>query len=448
MPFRGGWAGDGRNGAGGDTGILEGDPIKEKANNPLRLIRDAVLGVKGNARALIIAEPLFAIPYTMISAFLTLYMLELGATKAQVGIITSFGLAIHLVLAVVSAYVTDRFGRRYTTLVFDSLGWCGSLFIYAISQNVYYFFAAAVANALTRIVMNSFHCLMLEDSPPENRIHIFSFMNVATILAGFCTPLGAMLIKKMSLVPAMRMMCMFTAFWMLALFIVRNMFLTETDTGRQKIAETKGVSLLGVCKSYLPVFKRMFGNKLFVITLIVRTLSNIQFTIRSTFLAVLVTERLGFPAESMSVFYTFNSIIMLIALLFITPILAQFTRRWPISLGIWCHLSATVVLLLSPPTQNIGLLITAAILIALGVSISGPRIDSLVANIISNEDRSVVNAATGVILLLLTTPSGFIGGVLAEIDIRLPFVLNLALFLINLLTLHIADRMERVRPLT
>ena len=384
----------------------------------------------------------------MINAFLTLYMLELGVTKAQVGMVASLGMAVHLLLAIVSAYITDRYGRRYTTLVFDSLGWCGSVFIYAISQNVYFFIGAAIVNALTRIVMNSFHCLMLEDSPPEHRIHIFSFMNVAGILAGFCTPIGAMLVKNMSLVPAMRMMCMFTAIWMLALFIVRNFFLTETDTGRQKMAEMKGVGLLDVCKSYLPVFKRMFGNRLLVITLIVRTLSNMQFTIRSTFLAVLVTERLGFPAESMSVFYTFNSIIMLMALLFITPILAQFTRRWPISLGIWFHLSATVVLLLSPPTQNIGLLITAAILIALGTSISGPRIDTLVANIISNEDRSVVNAATGVILLLMTTPSGFIGGVLAEIDIRLPFMLNIVLFLINLLTLHIADRMEKVRPLT
>ena len=399
--------------------------------------------VKGNALVLVVSEPLFAIPHTMFSGYVTLYMLELGVTKPQVGMITSLGLFVHLFFALISAYVTDKYGRRYTTLIFDTVGWCGSFFLWAIAQNIYYFIAAAIMNAFFRIVMNSFHCLMLEDSPVESRIHIFNFMQVASILAGFFAPLGALLINRMTLVPAMRGMLMFTTIWMGLLFIVRHFFVKETAVGRQKIQEMKGVRLIDVFKAYIPVLRRMFQNKLLIIALLIRSLNFIQFTIRGTFLAVLVTERLGFPSEIMALFYTINAVMMLLVLVFVTPVLAQITRRWPISLGICFHISATLVLLLSPPTQNFFLLIAAAVLIALGTSITAPRIDTLVANTIVNEDRSVANAVINVILLLLSTPFGFIGGILADIDPRLPFILTFMVFIVCLLLMFYAERVDK-----
>jgi MFS family permease len=399
--------------------------------------------MKGNARALVFTEPFFSIPYIMFSGYMTLYMRELGVTKAQIGMITSLGLMAHFVFAFMSAYITDRYGRRNTTLVFDTLGWCGSIFIWAISKNIHYFIVAAIFNAITRIVMNSFHCLMLEDSPPDTRIHIFTFLQFASILAGLFTPLGALMISKMTLIPAMRLMLFSCAAIFLALFVVRNFFLTETEIGKKKMEEMKGLGFIDVLKSYVPVMKRVIANRLLVITLVIRALNFIQFTVRGTFLALLVRERLGFPAEAMAVFNTLNSVVMLLVLLFASPYLARFTRRWPLMLGTCFHIAASFVLLLSPPTQNYFLLAAAAILIALGSSIIAPRMDTLVANTIENEDRSVVNAVIDIILLMLSVPFGFFGGVLSEIDPRLPFLMILILYLISFTMLHISNNMEK-----
>ena len=406
-------------------------------------MREAVTSIKGNARPLLLTEPIFAILITMYSGYMTLYMLEFGVSKAQVGMITSLGLSVQLVFALVSAYLTDKMGRRYSTMVFDTISWVGALIIWALAQNIWYFIAGAIVNGFSRVVMNSYYCLILEDSPPESRIHIFNFLLAAGIIAGFFSPVGAFLVSKMTLVPAMRAMIFFSAAVFMALLIIRNFFLTETETGRQKMREMKGVSLWGVFKSYLPVLRRVMANRLLVIALLVRSLYFIQLTIRGTFLSVLVTERLGFPAEAMAVFYTFNSVVMLITLLFVTPVLARYTRRWPISMGLWIHILAALTLLLSPPTGNYLLLIAAAILIALGASIASPRIDTLVANAIENDDRSVANAITNVILLLLTAPFGVIGGVLAGIDVRLPFLLIVAIFLICQALFRVADQMEK-----
>ncbi|MCL2528285.1 MAG: MFS transporter [Defluviitaleaceae bacterium] len=425
---------------------MEGNKITRSTNNPFRIIYEAAVSIKGNARACVLPEPLFSIPQTMYIGFMTLYMLELGVTLPQVGMITSLGLIVHIFFALSSPIITDKLGRKYTTLIFDTLGWGFALVVWAIAQNIYFFIIAAIINGFSRVVGNSWHCLMLEDSEPETRIHIFNFLHMANILGGFFSPIGALLINRMTLVPAMRAMLVFSLVSMMTLFILRHFLVTETAVGQQKMQEMKGVKIGSVLGAYMPVLKRIVKDKLLIVALFLRSLNFVQLTIRQTFLAVLVTQRLMFPAEAIALFHTLNAIVMLLVLLFITPILARFTRNWPISLGIGFHVAATAVLLLTP-AQNYPLLILSAILIALGTGIATPRIDTLVANTIVNEERSVANAIMAVFILVLSVPFGYIGGVLSEIDTRLPFVMTLAIFLVCLATLYITKPREQEESL-
>ena len=102
--------------------------------------------------------------------------------------------------------------------------------------------------------------------------------------------------------------------------------------------------------------------------------------------------------------------------------------------------------MLSPPySQDYFLLVVAAVFIALGTSIATPRIEALLANTIVNEERSVSNAIMAVIVLIMTTPFGYIGGILAGIDPRLPFLMTLAIFLLCLLLLKVAAAVEARR---
>lgn len=383
----------------------------------------------------------------MYFGYLTLYMLEFGMTKKQVGVITSINLTACIFFALISAYVTDRFGRKNTSLIFDVIGWGATQIIWIFAKNIYFFLAATILNAFGYVVNNSWHCLMLEDSKPEIRVHIFNFLQMAGIIAGFMAPIGSLLIKRLTLVPAMRIMISFGFFSMMALFIGRHFMVSETSVGLRRMREVKGVGILNTLKTYRAPLKRIVDDRLLLIILLMRALNFIQLTVRNTFLAVLVTERLHFPAEMMAVFHILTAAVMLFVILLITPLLSRVTRRWPITLGICFHLIATAVLLLAPPAQNYTLLIISAVFIALGTAITTPRIDALAANTIKNEERSVVNAVVAVILLLLSTPFGFIGGVLSEIDARLPFLLTFTLFLVCLLLLGLATRIEKNRIL-
>ena len=411
--------------------------------NPIRAIYDAATSLKGNARACVFLEPLFVIPHTLYTGFMTLYMLELGVSLAQVGLITSLGLVGHIFFALASPILTDKLGRRYSTLIFDFIGWGVPLVVWIVAQNIYFFIVAAFFNAFFRVVSTSWHCLMLEDSKPGTRVHIFNFLQLASITAGFFAPIAALLVSRMTLVPAMRIMLIFALASKSIMFVLRHIYTTETEIGQQKMQELKGISVWDSFSTYLPVLKRIAKDRVLIIFLFLRSLNFSQLTVRQTFLAVLVTQRLGFPDETVALFHFLNAIVMLLVLILVTPILAQYTSRWPISIGIYFHITATGILLLMPPTHNMPLLIISAILIALGTAIATPRIDALVANTIINEERSVANAIMSVFLLLVTVPFAYLGGMLSEIDVRLPFLMILVIFTVCLLILHVATIVER-----
>ena len=417
------------------------------SRNPIRLLYDAARNIKSNSTCALL-EPLFHIPQSMYIGFLTLYKLELGVTLTQVGLITSLGLIIQLFFALISPFVVDKYGRRYTQLIFDFTCMAAVGVLWAVAQNIYFFIIAVILQGTMRIAVISWQCLMLEDNEPDIRIHIFNFLQLSTIIGGFFAPVGAIIVNRYTLVPGMRIILVFFVFCKILHNVLRHFLISETSVGRQKMEEMKGVSILGSLKIYVPVLKRFIKNKLLVIAIAIRALNYAQLLIRQTFLAVLVTNRLGFPAESMAVFYTINSIVMLVMLLFIAPLLAQITRRWPMILGIVFHILATAILLTSPSTQNYPLLIASAVLIAFGTSITTPRIEAMTANIIPNEDRSMANAIMGCISLLISIPIGYIGGVFSSLDARLPFLMTLSIFLISLILLYLAKRMETRQQLT
>jgi len=224
------------------------------------------------------------------------------------------------------------------------------------------------------------------------------------------------------------------------LFVIRHRKTTETEVGMQIMESMKGVKMVDSFKEYIPVLKRMSGDRALILAFLLRVLNFIQFTVRNTFLAVLVTARLGFPAEAMALLATINSFVMMAAMVFVTPLLSRYTRNWPNSLGCSCHIVATMILLLSPPSQSYVLLVVAGLFIALGSSILSPRIDALVANAINNEERSVANSAMFVIMLFISMPFGYIAGLLSGIDQRLPFVMTLAILLLCLGVLQVAQK--------
>src|SRR5438105_11400409 len=84
---------------------------------------DTLRNLRGNARGTVLTEPLWGIPFNLYAPYVSLYMVALGLTKSQVGLVTSTALAGQIVFALLSGSFTDKMGRKRATFIFDILAW-------------------------------------------------------------------------------------------------------------------------------------------------------------------------------------------------------------------------------------------------------------------------------------------------------------------------------------
>ena len=352
-------------------------------------------------------------------------MLALGCTKVQIGLLSSLGLALQTVFSLISGYVTDRLGRRRTTLIFDLVSWSVPTLILAFAQNFYFFLAAAAVNSLVRIVANSWTCLMIEDAHPHERVHIFTWISVAGILAGFFAPLAGLFVKGFGMVPAMRGLYVFAFVSMTFMNFLRNTMVTETRVGREKMAESRHGDAGETLREYGRIFSHLAQSPLTILAFLISILINIAMVLRGTFLSILLTKTLGFPEATIAVFPFVQSGVMLFVLIFIMPSVSRRTAFWPLSMGILFIAAGALILVVSPP-QSLAAVIVSTVLSGIGTALAVPLADTLTANTVKEKDRAKVMSLFYGVSFALTAPFGYLGGVLSMISDRLPFVVAIA----------------------
>ena len=77
--------------------------------------------LKGNARVCIAFHPLWGIPYTFYTYYISLYLKEVGLNDTALGHLMVAGTIASFLFSFVSAPIVDRMGRKSATFVFDLL---------------------------------------------------------------------------------------------------------------------------------------------------------------------------------------------------------------------------------------------------------------------------------------------------------------------------------------
>lgn len=148
------------------------------------MARPFLVRLKGNARGCLAFEPLFLIPYSMFSTYITIYMFQMGVSETAIGWITSIGLIVQVFSSFISGYLTDRMGRKAALLYFDILSWSVATLLWAMSQNVWFFVVAAIVNGFQRVPHTAFYCLLVEDTPQQERTYVFTILQFIGVVGG------------------------------------------------------------------------------------------------------------------------------------------------------------------------------------------------------------------------------------------------------------------------
>jgi DHA1 family tetracycline resistance protein-like MFS transporter len=219
----------------------DNEPVIRVLKNRLWNILQIVRGIKGNARAVLVTEAMWAVPFNLYTTYASLYMLALGCSRAQVGLIVSLNLGAGMIFALISGYITDLLGRKRTTFIFDMIAWTLPTLLWAFARNFSWFLIAALLNSVVRIVFTSWSCLLVEDTPPQIRIYTYSGLYMVGLLAGFLSPLAGLLVGRFSLVPAMRGLYLLAFFSFTSMFVIRNAIVQETEFGLERMQTVKSM---------------------------------------------------------------------------------------------------------------------------------------------------------------------------------------------------------------
>lgn len=407
---------------------------------------NTLLNLRGNPRACVYTEPLWGIPFNLYSPYISIYMIAIGLTDKEIGVIASVGAVVQVFFAMFSGLITDKLGRRLTTLIFDILAWSVPALISAIAQNFWYFLGAAVINSVWRITHTSWSCLLVEDAEPDQLVDIYSWIYIANLVVGFVSPLTILLIDAFKLVPTVRGLYFFAAIMFTTKAVVTYLATEETAQGKIRMHETKNQSLGSIALEHFQVLMDILRTPQTLYTAAIMLIFSIYNLISGSFWGVIVTQKMLFPDSSLALFQFIRSIVMILFFFVLMPRIGKLHFKIPMAFGFLLFLASNILLILVPE-KNYWLLGLSVFLEACSFATVSPLIDRLTVLTIDPKERARILSILSVGIILLTSPFGWIAGTLSTLNKDLPFVLNMVLFVLGALLAYQAGRSSQADQL-
>ncbi|ASA21230.1 MFS transporter [Paenibacillus donghaensis] len=395
--------------------------------------------LQGNSRGCLAFEPFFLIPFSMFSTYATLYMYELGMTELNIGWITTIGLIVQVFSSLLSGYLTDRLGRKRAILYFDLLSWSLATLLWAFSQNLWFFAAAAVINGFQRVPHVAFYCLIVEDTRPSDRTYVFTLLQIISVIGGLFAPLGGLLVNQYGMVQGMRIMYVLAFFFMTFQFVGRHITTRETEAGIKKRQETREMGLKQSMVEYGGAFRELWVDSNLLLIFGVYILFNFQATLKTTYLSLYLADYLRMDSGMISLFPAVSSVIMLLTLWLLMPKIPDQSANRSMMAGFGLSALSNVMLVVYP-SSSLWWIGFSTVLAAVGLMISSPYLEAAVQNAIDDDKWAKVFSMLSVLILLFTAPAGIIGGWAYKLDPRIPLWLVTAAFAVSYLLLHLYRR--------
>jgi MFS family permease len=354
-------------------------------------------------------------------------MSALLLTDRQIGLIASLSMLFMALSALFSGAITDKLGRKTTTLIFDVLAWSIPCLLWAFSQNFWWFMIAAAFNGLMQVTHNSWNCLLVEDAEKSAIVKMYTLVHLSNQLAIIFAPLAGLLVDRLSLVSAVRILYLFSFVFMTVKFIILYKFCDETQIGKVRKQETAGQSLFSVMAGYGQIFRRIFASPDMRFAVVLSAILGVTNMIMSNFFGLYTTGNLQMPEHYLAYLPILRSVVTVLFLFVILPRLSRFGFRSLMLAGLLLLAASHVVLVLAPG-GNLLAPVLYIFIEACAYCLVMPRRDSLLVLLVDPEERARIISIVTVITLVSSIPFGYLAGWLSDMDRRLPFLLDIVLF--------------------
>ncbi len=349
-----------------------------------------MMKLERNARICRNCFPFWAVPYTIYTYYLSLFLMEEGLSSANIATLMTVANASALVFSFIASPIVDRMGRRLSTFVFDLLSSALPCLIYLLGGNLVLALIAQAMTGLNRIMSTGYYLLMIEDTSDENSIGAMNWFNIILVGSGLTTPLAGLVVSKLGLVAGERFFLIISAISMTLQAIIRHVLVKETPTGLKVMSQRANYSFKDILRSYVDVIKYMGRNRKVASAMTINAIVYVYYTVGTTismFFTPYFSEFRGLTGVTLGMVGGIYAGGTLFSMLFINP------RVKPRNLYPYTIISSLVsiagfLMLILCPMGNTVLLFAAIVLISLSYGALKTIADSLLALEMNNEYSS------------------------------------------------------------
>ena len=391
--------------------------------------------LRGNPRACVFTEPLWGLSMNLCLPYASVYMLALGLSDSEIGFTATVYMLSQVLFAFLSGPITDKLGRRKATAIFDFVGWSLPSILWWRAEGILFFLIAALLNGTQRIPTNAWDCLLVEDADRSEITGIYSLVGVCAQLSALFAPISAILFSRLTLVPAIRILYLNAFVVMTIKVLLLYHFSRETGRGIIRIEETRGKSIFSLAAGYGGVIRLIVKSPGMIFALVITVLVGVVGMINTTFWQIIVSKKLLVADALLPLFTALRSIIAIAFLFLLAPHLIKGLLKLPLLFGFACYFIGQTLLILAPVEAPLKYIVLCVSLVfdGFGLGLLTMLASSLVALHVNAAERARVIAIQQMLVMAVTSPFGWIGGILSGISRSLPFVLDLCLLAAGIL---------------
>ncbi|SMB79937.1 MFS transporter [Deinococcus hopiensis] len=400
----------------------------------------ALADLPRNARNSILMEPLWAVFGTIVLYYAPLYLKSVGLSSTEIGLLGSVTLAFSFVFQLLAAPITNRVGRKRTTLIGDLVSWTVPMFLWALATTFPAFLVAAVLSATGRIVGVSWSLLVIEDVEQSQRARVFGIFNVIIATCGMLTPVLGVFINRYGVEATLRAFYALGGVGMTVMFVVRNAITQETRSGAAAMTEHRD---LHPWQSFMHSLEQLAGLRrhpglplvtvFYILTVFLEQMGLFQI--------LFFREALGFTGGALSFVPFATAAVTLVMYGLVLRRLSHRPPTWVLvlarALGL---LGAALVLLI--PVGNLTLLLLVVSVLAASTFLTQTFRDAVLFNRLPEQNTADLFSAVQSLTLLFSIPAAGLAGLIYSGHPRALFFLIAAL---NVVLLGLAVTLYRRR---
>jgi MFS family permease len=390
-------------------------------------LMETITGLRGNERACIYTEPLWAIPVALYTPFFSVYLHAMGISDRRIGVLLSIGMFCQVFAVLFGGILTDKLGRRLTTFVVDLFAWSLPVLLWMLAQNYWWFVVAAIFNSLWQITMVSWNCLMVEDCDQGKLVHIYTWCTISGLLSVFFAPLASLLVTHYPMVVAFRILMAVTLAMMTAKFTILFFLSRETRQGRIRMQETRGIPVTRMLGEYRHLIGRILRTPGTLQILAIMVLINITSTVTGSFFALYATQSLNLAESNLALFPIGRAAVMLLFIFMVQARLNRRSYKIPMLTGLVLYIASQLILI-GAPKGNLAYLLVYILLEAFAYALVIPMKDSLIVMLVEPAERARIFSLMIAFMIGISAPFGWIAGELSQNNRSWPFILNIVLF--------------------